>query len=48
MYVEVTQPQKPKQPQLQNPEEEQEAADRLQKLDLERQKRRLINSIRVQ
>ena len=40
-------PQKPKnKPQTpQNPEEEQEAADRLQKLDLERQKRRFINSL---
>ena len=40
-------PQKPKnKPQIpQNPEEEQEAADRLQKLDLERQKRRFINSL---
>ena len=28
-----------------NPEEEQEVADRLQKLDLERQKRRFINSL---
>ena len=37
------QPKKPKEPK--NPEEEQEAADRLQKLDLERQKRRFINSL---
>ena len=40
---------KPKEPKKQkepkNQEEEQEAADRLQKLDLERQKRRFINSL---
>ena len=36
-------PKKPKEPK--NPQEEQEAADRLQKLDLERQKRRFINSL---
>ena len=41
------QPQKPKKKELQfkNPEEEQEAAKRLEKFNLERQKRRFINSI---
>ena len=40
-------PQKPKkkEPQFKNPEEELEAADRLEKFNLERQKRRFINSI---
>ena len=43
MQKQPKQPKKPKTPQ--NPKEEQEAADRLQKLDLERQKRRFINSL---
>jgi hypothetical protein len=40
-------PQKPKkkEPEFKNPEEELEAADRLEKFNLERQKRRFINSI---
>jgi hypothetical protein len=40
-------PKKPKkkEPKFKNPEEEQEAADRLDKFNLERQKRRFINSI---
>jgi len=40
-------PQKPKkkEPEFKNPEEEFEAADRLEKFNLERQKRRFINSI---
>ena len=36
---------KKKEPKFENPEEEQEAANRLEKLDLERQKRRFINSM---
>tara|TARA_B100000287_G_scaffold345277_1_gene332627 strand:+ start:32 stop:1408 length:1377 start_codon:yes stop_codon:yes gene_type:complete len=42
-----TQPQKPKEEkkEFENPQEEQEAAERLEKFNLERQKRRFINSI---